>query len=88
MQALQLESDVDLNGLDELPFPHIPVVPIPKPPKPPKVKETITCYEQNSLLKVSKIALPARFIAGRRQVTSSIISSDSSEIKCFKTTQT
>jgi hypothetical protein len=35
-----------------------------------------TSTEQTPLQKVSKIALPARFIAGRRQVTSSIISSD------------
>ena len=37
------------NGLDELPFPHIPVVPIPKPPKLPKVKEIITWKAKQSI---------------------------------------
>ena len=53
-KAINQEDDEFLRhaafqiGLDQLPFPHIPVVPAPKPLKPPKVKETITWKAKQS----------------------------------------
>jgi hypothetical protein len=45
------------NGLDELPFPHIPVVPTPKPPKPSIVKKTIT-WDPKQLFPNNKVYPP------------------------------